>query len=1036
MPFVPGQLVVDVNNPGKGYGRLTGRFRKLTDKTFWEVAFGPNERVFIAEEYGQPVGDQDDSIESLIRRGNYGRVDDLRRLLTFEKLKGTLHDFFYSMDAAKIEFLEYQFKPVLAFINSPTERLLLADEVGLGKTIEAALIWLELQARRNARRLLVVCPKMLAHKWRLELREKFGIPAEIGGADQLHQAVADVRRGGEATAFAWVCTYSGLRPLREDLAGLDDPEAGNLSERGRLCRVFKHWDYEFPLFDLAIFDEAHYMRNPGTTTYQLGLAIANAANALLLVSATPVHNKSTDLFTLLRLLDPEFFSTEWVFDNLLEENRPAIQASVALARADFPKAIDALTRLQKSPFVGDSKLLRHAIDQLRDLKPGDHGRRIELQETVEKLNIMSRYLVRTRRAQVKERQPVRSPLILPIEFSEQEMRFYRLVTQMVRHRVQKAGGGFSTFHLILPQQRTASCIPAMVEALRNGELGDPWELLYEAFGPFGREWDIEEVVEVDPVDRDFLELVRDYDFEGHDSKFAALRRLLLGEFREEKVIIFAYFRATLRYLQRRLQAEGIRCALIHGDLTDEERAAELVAFRDDPSVRVLLSSEVGSEGIDLQFCRVVVNYDLPWNPMRVEQRIGRIDRIGQKAEKLTIVHFKVRGTIEERIYDKLHSKLRVFEESIGELEPILGTEIQHLTMELLSRELTPDEEEKVIEQTLLAIETKRRMVAKLEVEQENLFAHSDFIAAQVNRHRSLGRYITAHELKNYISDFFNRNYKGCRLQWDWPEEGCFTLELTHEAFNNFQDYIRRERLHQPPELLTRKIVGTLIPDVAQGARGLTRGRSILLVTHQSPLVRWLTAENFRKEGVFFPLSAVRLRSTRWPPGIYAYRVERWKFTGLKKREYLMYGVARLQESVLLEPDEAERFFQNVIEEGETWHEPNVNHETVLAIFDLIDRDLTRRFELAYKQYVAENDDTLAIYQAQVNSHFQRRLEANQQRIRTMQERGREHRMIALVQANIEKDRLRHEEKLRSLNERARPGSEFSKVASGLVEVRL
>ena len=179
MPFVAKAAAFDVNDPAR-IGQLTGRQQKRAGLVFHEVAFGPNEKRYIAETFLRMFDEQDSSPEGMIRRGMYGKADDLRRLLTFEKLKGTLHDFIYSMDAARIDFLEYQFKPVLTFVNSPTERLLIADEVGLGKTIEAALIWLELQARRDARRLLIVCPKMLAPKWRMELRQKFGIQAEVG----------------------------------------------------------------------------------------------------------------------------------------------------------------------------------------------------------------------------------------------------------------------------------------------------------------------------------------------------------------------------------------------------------------------------------------------------------------------------------------------------------------------------------------------------------------------------------------------------------------------------------------------------------------------------------------------------------------------------------------------------------------------------------------------------------------------------------------------------------------------------------------
>ena len=211
------QTVVHIDNPAR-IGVTTGQVKKRGSVLFVEVLFGTNDRTFIREEYLQAYEGARSSAEDKIRQRQFGRSDDLLRLLTFEKLKGGgLHDFLYSMEAGQIDFYEYQFKPVLKFINAPTERLLIADEVGLGKTIEAALIWLEMQARHDARRLLVVCPKMIASKWRRELRDKFSIAAEIGTVDHLLDALSDFHRQSESQRFAWICTYSGIRPFRNEM---------------------------------------------------------------------------------------------------------------------------------------------------------------------------------------------------------------------------------------------------------------------------------------------------------------------------------------------------------------------------------------------------------------------------------------------------------------------------------------------------------------------------------------------------------------------------------------------------------------------------------------------------------------------------------------------------------------------------------------------------------------------------------------------------------------------------------------------------
>src|SRR5690606_1993729 len=135
-------------------------------------------------------------------------------------------------------------------------------------------------------------------------------------------------------------------------------------------------------------------------------------------------------------------------------------------------------------------------------------------------------------------------------------------------------------------------------------------------------------------------------------------------------VVFAFYRGTLQYLARRLRKDGIRAAGIMGAMGEAKDAA-VEGFARPDGAAGLLSSEVGSEGIDLQFCRFVINYDLPWNPLRVEQRIGRLDRLGQKAERISIINLAVTNTIEDRILMRLYERINVFRESIGDMEEIL-----------------------------------------------------------------------------------------------------------------------------------------------------------------------------------------------------------------------------------------------------------------------------------------------------------------------------------------------------------------------------
>jgi superfamily II DNA or RNA helicase len=200
--------------------------------------------------------------------------------------------------------------------------------------------------------------------------------------------------------------------------------------------------------------------------------------------------------------------------------------------------------------------------------------------------------------QVKERQPIRVASVVNVELTAAERKFYDAITQSVRRRVAQAGKSFSAFHLVMPQQRMASCIPAMVSAYRSGELGDFEDLVSESFGVGEDDLSADEKSDDASSLKDDFEEFLSYDFEANDSKYKKLREQLLAAVANDKVIIFSYFKGTLFYLQRRLESDGIPCALIHGGILDQDdRDAEIANFRDSDKVRVLLSSEVGSEGM-------------------------------------------------------------------------------------------------------------------------------------------------------------------------------------------------------------------------------------------------------------------------------------------------------------------------------------------------------------------------------------------------------------------------------------------------------
>src|SRR5207249_4787501 len=176
-PFVPNLPVERRSSPGRR-GITTGRVKRQGTRTYVQVEFGRNDRSYIDLEDLEPVRIGGDSVVDLVLSLKFGKKGDLARILTYHKISSRLSNVFYAMQTSRTNFYAYQFKSVYKFIESANGRILIADEVGLGKTIEAGLIWQEIKARTDARTLLVVCPSMLREKWKAEWRTRFDVPAQ------------------------------------------------------------------------------------------------------------------------------------------------------------------------------------------------------------------------------------------------------------------------------------------------------------------------------------------------------------------------------------------------------------------------------------------------------------------------------------------------------------------------------------------------------------------------------------------------------------------------------------------------------------------------------------------------------------------------------------------------------------------------------------------------------------------------------------------------------------------------------------------
>lgn len=904
-------------DPGRA-GYLTGKTREVNGRTYWQVDFLDGS-FFHAEDQLETAESPLDPLERL-RQGSLGRAADLRRTLTHVRLSGRLANLIYSMETTNTDFYAYQFKPVLKMLNTPTKGILIADEVGLGKTIEAGLIWTELRSRYEDRRLMVLCPAVLREKWRAELHKRFGIDAEVLNANQALEKFRKVAAEDNYASFAIICSMQGMRPRRnwEDA----NEAANNTSE---LARFLDNRKEEDSLIDLLVIDEAHYLRNPESMTSALGQLLCAVSQRVLLLSATPIHLKNADLYHLLNLIDPDTFNQPTIFDSILEANAPIVKAREALTtgRINAAELLGLLQEAKQNPYLEGNRQLQSLIDDLQSgASLDDHDYRSKLVYRLDGVNLLNHVVTRTRKREVQEWRVLREATPQKVTMSEPERQFYIKVTTLLRDfckRYQQHEG----FLLVTPQRQMASSMPAALRYWQQRKKLYPDEY----FEDFGVE------IEEEPPGPVIQEILRHVEALGdlktlweNDSKFKELAILLQNFFTDhpsEKVIVFSYFTATLEYLAERLTEKGLTTIVLSGGQgIDKDQILERFASPQGP--QILLSSEVGSEGVDLQFCRVVINYDLPWNPMRVEQRIGRVDRIGQKAAKISIWNLMYDDTIDSRIYDRLYGRLEIFERTLGGLEAILGDELRKLTNELLREQLTPDQERERIEQTSQALVNLRNEEQRLEDEAASLVAHGDYILNQVKAARELNRWVSGADIKTYVIPFFKEYFVGCQFQ-QVSTDDVFTydISLSNEAKQEFDEYIKARRLPYSTSLM-RIDPAPIRCRFENKVTGHQIGRPEI-ISQFHPLVRFISHKLNQERAYSYPAVAVSVSSAHLPEhlrrGVYVFAVQRWSVEGLQVRERLFFAVENFdQPDLVLSEDDAERLVVIAASHGRDWLE--------------------------------------------------------------------------------------------------------------------
>jgi hypothetical protein len=480
---------------------------------------------------------------------------------------------------------------------------------------------------------------------------------------------------------------------------------------------------------------------------------------MVLLTATPLHLGNRDLFTLLHALRPTEFRDANVFDRQLRENGRVHVAS-NLVRAMNPEALSEAKDLLERAFVREvvpnlrNPLAVQVIEDIVANPPRERRDWVELERRIQELHPLGTIVTRTRKRDVQEHAAVRKASVIECRWTPGEDRLYQKLVE------GSTSNGWIREKLSLGQiqraRQAASCLPAAAlhynertatsddDAVERTDIlpGDLLGLATRGDEPAGAFHDSETVV---------------------DSKYDKLQELLRQIWEKEpeaKVLIFTFFVGTATYLRDRLTNEGIGALRIAGDVPSnphepeqDERGKRMRAFREDREMRVLVSTEVGSEGLDFQYCHHVVNYDLPWNPMVVEQRIGRIDRFGQESDAVYIHNLVVKDTVEERILLRLYDRIGIFKESIGDLESILGETISELQRDYVNGRLSPEDAERRVQDATNAILRRKQHLETLQQAAGDLFGHEEYIRDEMQRVGRLGRYISEQSLLALITSY-------------------------------------------------------------------------------------------------------------------------------------------------------------------------------------------------------------------------------------------------------------------------------------------
>ena len=947
----------------------------------------------VVEDDLEALGNVEDTLQSLVAEGRWGRLQAVRCALGIERIQNTNRSTIYAFQSQRILFEPYQYKPLLKVLDSPDRRVLIADEVGLGKTIEAGLVLTELNARRPTplERVLVVCPSRLREKWRNEMNGKFDQDFEILDKRSFLQAASRAQENPAKFRLRGIISMQSMRgdEVRESLT----------SELGHV--------------DMVIIDEAHHARNRETATSEVLRELCEVGDCVLLLTATPLNLKNEDLFTLVNALRPAEFRDAYVFDSQLERHSP-VHVAGAIARRQQPQSLGEIAELLRQVFCRSQDTSQHdpkalqVIEDIQHSPPENRRDWVELERQIQELHPLGSVVTRTRKRDVVENAPMRRARTCYCDWTSDEDEAYQ--------RLLEGSGSLGwfrsgmSFGQIQRARQAASCLPAAYEAQITAASDDDAAELTDILPS-----DVSPFTDRPPPSKPSK------GWSGTDSKLATLKRILEDAWQEEptaKVLIFTFFRGTARYLEKSLTDCNWKTLRIDGDVHSDprrpevdERGKRIRQFETDPNVKVLVSTEVGSEGLDFQFCHHLVNYDLPWNPMVVEQRIGRIDRFGQESDVVHIHNLVVRGTVEDTILDRLYTRIGIFERSIGNLEAILGETISELQRDFVSGKLTPEEAEQRVDLAANAINRKSTDLEVLEKQASELFGHEEFIRDEMNRVRNLGRYISEESILALLQTYFQSHHPRIKLKRD--SDHVYGFRPTEDLRHEIQDASRGSTW------VDRSRDGLLL--FTTSGEIAFRRKDLDLVNASHPLVRAAVKKIAPQMNSPFSrigqakLSLSDCNKNAIEEGFYLFLLFAHTISSIRPRRVLETVVWKCESESILDAEVGERLLHLTVEHGEEWDQDQPATAMPATVWSSLSIEAKRRNRTIF---AAEQRENLALYVRRRNAlqaEHEHDLMIKQRRLQTAQLRGST-RILPAMQGQIDKSKSNHRVKLDELDQ--------------------